>query len=246
MYRVVALMILAMGAASSASSAEVPATLICVTSAEGAVRELEASLRAKIHLPLTVTYGGTAQGQKLLESGEPADIGISTKDTIQQLAAKGLIKVQVDLGLSDVGIAVADQAPTPVLRTAEDFAQLLRATPTLGYTTGASGQHLAKVIEQLGLTEVVKPKSTLVGRSAAKLLLDGKVAAAVQQIGELRADGAKNIAALPEALQMHTIVTIAVMSKAPHPQAAAEMLRMLTSPAAVPVYQRWGLVPLYR
>ena len=245
MYRFAALLILAVGAAP-AWSAEVPASVVCVTSAEGAVRELEASMRAKIRLPLTITYGGTAQGQRLLSEGAPADIGILTKEAIQQLAAKGLIKQQVDLGLSDVGVAVADQAPIPVLQTPEDFAQLLRATPTLGYTTGASGQHLAQVIERLGLTEVMKPKSTLVGRSAAKLLVDGKVALAVQQIGELRAEGAKNVVPLPEALQMHTIVTVAVMSNAPHPQAAVEMLRMLTSPSAVSVYQRWGLVPLYR
>jgi molybdate transport system substrate-binding protein len=246
MRRLAALLILAMGVASSASSADMPATLTCVTSVEGAIRELEAAMRAKVHMPITITSGGSAQGQRRLENGEAADIGILPKEAMQQLAAKGLVKVQVDLALSDVGVAVAADAPTPVLRTAEDFAQLLRATPTLAYTTGASGQHLSQVIEKLGLTEVVKPKATVVGANSARLVLEGKVAAAVQQIGELRLEGARNVVPLPEALQMHTIVTVAVMNNAPHPQAAADMLRVLTSPTAVPVYQRWGVVPLYR
>jgi molybdate transport system substrate-binding protein len=245
MYRFAALLILAIGAAA-ASSAEVPANLVCNTAIQGPVRELEASLHAKLHPPVTIVSGANAQGARRVDSGEPVDVAVLTKESIQQLAAKGLIKVQVDLAMSDVAIALADQAPTPVLRTPDDLVKLLRELPTLGYTTGASGQHMAQVIEQLGLTEVMKPKSTLVGGAAGKLLADGKVAAAVQQVGELRSEGAKNVVFLPEALQMHSIVTVAVMSNAPHPQAAMQMLRMLTSPSAVPVYQRWGLVPLYR
>jgi len=246
MYRFVVLLILATGAASSTLSAEVSASVICNTAIQGPVRELEASLRAKSGLPVTIVSGANAQGQRRVDSGEPVDVVILTKEAIQQMAAKGLIKLQVDLAMSDVGLAVADQAPTPVLQTPEDLAKLLREIPSLGYTTGASGQHMTQVINQLGLTEVMKPKSTLVGGAAGRLLVDGKVAAAVQQMGELRAEGAKNIVPLPEALQMHSIVTVAVMSNAPHPQAAVEMLRVLTSPSAVPVYQRWGLVPLYR
>ena len=246
MYRFTACMILAFGGISSATSAEVSADVVCNTAAQGAVRDLETSMRAKAHLALTISSGANAQGLRRVNEGEAVDIVVLNKETIQQLAAKGLVKLQVDLAMSDVGVAVAEQAPKPVLLTTEDFANLLRAVPTLGYTTGASGQHLAQVIERLGLADVIKPKATLVGGAAGKLLIDGKVAAAVQQIPELRSEGAKNVVPLPEALQMHTILTAAVMSNAPHSQAAVEMLHALTSPAAVPVYQRWGLVPLYR
>jgi molybdate transport system substrate-binding protein len=246
MYRFAALLILAIVAAPSARSAEAPASVVCTTSVEGAVRELEASMRGRIHRPLTIASGGAAQGLRILEGAEPVDIGILPKESVELLAAKGLVRQQVDLAMSDVGVAVAEHAPAPVLRTPEDFAELLRTVPTWGYTTGASGLHLTKVIEQLGLTDVMKPKSTIVGRSAARLVLDGKVAAAVQQMGELRLEGVKNVVPLPEALQMHTILSVAVMKNAPHPPQAVEMLHVLTSPGAVTVYQRWGLVPLYR
>ena len=61
-------------------------------------------------------------------SGEAADIAILTKEAVQQLAAKGYVRSPTDLVLSVIGIAVGDSAPTPVMKTTEDFVAFMKAT----------------------------------------------------------------------------------------------------------------------
>ena len=232
--------------ATPALNAEHRVKIICNSASRGPIEELKPWISTHAHAQLEIQCGSTAEGVERLNRGELADVAILTKEAVQALDKKGMVRTQRDLALSDVGIAIADGAPRPIMNSTEDFSSFLRATPSIGYTTGVSGKHLARIIARLGLDEVMKPKSIVVdGGGAAKLLSSGKVAAAVQQISELRADGARNIVPLPEAVQMHTMLTIAVLNSAPDVDKANAILRALTSVEANPVYQRWGLVPLH-
>jgi molybdate transport system substrate-binding protein len=233
--------------ATPAKNAKNWAKVICNSASRGAIEELKPWISARAHVHLECQCGSTAEGVERLNNGEAADVAVLTKKAVRALARQGMVRTQKDFARSDVGIAIADGAPRPVMKSTEDFSSFLQTTPSIGYTTGASGKHLARIISMLGLDEVMKPKSIVVdGGGAAKLLSSGKVAAAVQQISELRADGAQNIVPLPESVQMHTILTIAVLNGARDANKATEILRALTSTRAIPIYQRWGLVPLYR
>jgi len=147
-----------------------------------------------------------------------------------------------------VGIAVADNAPTPVLKTTEEFVAFLKATPSIAYTSsGVSGLYMTQLIEKFGLTNVLKPKTTLVNEGfSATLLREGKVAAAVQQISELKFAGAKNIVALPDAIQRRTTFTVAVVNGTTRADAAARVVRVLTSSDASTTYKRSGLLPVFK
>jgi ABC-type glycerol-3-phosphate transport system substrate-binding protein len=93
----------------------------------------------------------------------------------------------------------------------------------------------------------MKPKSTLVNDGfSATLLRDGKVAAAVQQVSELKVAGARNIVPLPDALQSRTIFTVAVLNGTTHADAAAKIVRLLTSPDAAVAYKRSGVLPMFK
>ena len=73
------------------------------------------------------------------------------------------MRSSTDLVLSVIGIAVADDAPLPAMKTTEDFVAFMKATPSIAYTVrGVSGLHMAQLIEQLGLADVVKPKAIVV------------------------------------------------------------------------------------
>ena len=70
----------------------------------------------------------------------------------------------INLGsiLSVIGIAVADDAPLPVMKTKEDFVAFMKATPSIAYTVrGVSGVHMAQLIEQLGLVCVERERDAL-------------------------------------------------------------------------------------
>ena len=178
---------------------ETPVRIVATIAVEGAFAEIEPLLPTRSGVPVAVEFATTAALVERLTNGETADIAILTKEAVQQLAAKGHVRSSTDLVLSVIGIAVADDVPLPAMKTTEDFVAFMRATPSIAYTVrGVSGLHMARLIEQLGLAAVVKPKAVVVDGFSGTLLREGKVAAAVQQISELKFTGATNIVPLPD------------------------------------------------
>lgn len=224
-----------------------PVKIVATLAVEGALREIQPLLRARVGVPVDIEFSTTAALVERLAKGEAADVAVLTRDAVARLAANGKSRSSTDLVRSTIGIAVADNAPLPAMRTKEDFVAFMRATPSIAYTVrGVSGLHMARLIEQLGLTQVVPPKATVVDGFAGKPLLEGKVAAAVQQISELRFTGARNIVPLPTELQVDTVFTLVVMNGAASESDAAKVVAALTAPEAAAVYERSGATPLFQ
>jgi molybdate transport system substrate-binding protein len=232
----------------SAVAAEAPVKILATIAVQGAFADIEPLLSPRAGVPVKMGFAQTSSILERLMHGEAADLVILTKQAAESLAAKGRVQSQTDLVAGVIGIAVADNARPPILKTTEDFVAFLKATPSIAYTSsGVSGLHMAQLIEKFGLTNVMKPKTTLVADGfAAPLLRQGKVAAAVQQISELKFGGANNIVPLPDAIQLRTVFTVAVVNGTTRADAAARVLRVLTSPDASAIYQRSGLSPVFK
>jgi molybdate transport system substrate-binding protein len=225
---------------------EAPVKIVATIAVEGAFAELEPLLQARSDVPTEVEFATTAALVERLANGEAADLAVLTQEAVQQLAAKGQVRSSTDLVLSVIGIAVADDAPLPAMKTTDDFVAFMRATPSIAYTVrGVSGLHMAKLIEELALADVVGPKAIVVDGFSGTLLREGKVAAAVQQISELKFTGARNIVPLPDELQVHTIFTVALLKGATSVDSAEKIVRVLTSTEAAAVYERSGASPLF-
>jgi molybdate transport system substrate-binding protein len=217
-----------------------PVKIVATIAVEGALAEIAPVLPARAGVPVEVEFATTAALVERLTNGEAADVVILTKEAVQQLAAQGQVRSSIDLVSSLIGIAVGNDAPLPAMKTTADFVAFMKAIPSIAYTTrGVSGLHMAKLIEQLGLADVVKPKATLVDGFSGTPLREGKVAAAVQQ-------GAKNIVPLPDEIQVQTIFTMAVLNRTTRAEAAGQVVRALTSPETAAVYQRSGATPLFK
>jgi molybdate transport system substrate-binding protein len=230
-----------------AADAQAPSVKIVATIAvEGAFTEIEPSLPERAGVQVELEFATTAALIERLTNGEPADLAVLTKEAVQQLEASGHVRSSTDLVLSMIGIAVADDAQLPAMKTTEDFVAFVKSTPSIAYTLrGVSGVHMARLIEQLDLADVVKPKAIVVDGFAGTPLREGKVAAAVQQVSELRYAGAKNIVPLPDEIQVETIFTVAVLNGTSSADVAAKIVRALTSPEAAAAYQRAGASPLF-
>jgi molybdate transport system substrate-binding protein len=229
-----------------AAGQEAPVKIFATIAVEGAFVEIEPTLSARSGVPAQVEFATTAALVERLTNGETADLAVLTQEAVRRLAAKQPVRSSLDLVLSEIGIAVADDAPLPPMRTTEDFIAFMKATPSIAYTArGVSGLHMAQVIEQLGLAEVMKPKSVVVDGFAGASLREGKVAAAVQQISELKFTGATNIVPLPADIQVQTIFTLAVLNGAASADAAEKVVRVLTSSEAAAAYERSGATPLF-
>jgi molybdate transport system substrate-binding protein len=231
---------------SEAGAADAPVRVVATIAVQGAFAEIAPLLATRSGVPVTIEFATTAALVERLANGEAADLAVLTQEAVGQLAAAGKARSPTDLVLSIIGIAVRDDAELPPMRTVDDFVAFLKATPSIGYTVrGVSGLHMAKLIEQLGLADVVKPKAVVIDGFSGTLLRDGKVAAAVQQISELKFTGASQIVPLPDEIQVRTIFSVGMLSATANAGAAEKVLRVLTSPEAAAAFERSGSTPLF-
>jgi molybdate transport system substrate-binding protein len=230
----------------AAFAAEPPVKIVATIAVQGAFREIEPTLETRSGVPVELEFATTAALVERLKSGDPADLAVLTKDAVLELTAQGRVKASTDLVLSVIGIAVADDAPLPAMKTTADFVAFLRATPSIAYTArGVSGVHMARLIERFELVDIVEPKATIVDGFSGTPLREGKVAAAVQQLSELKFAGATKIVPLPDELQVRTTFTLAELNGSPRAEAAVQVVRALTSPEAAAAYERSGSSPLF-
>jgi molybdate transport system substrate-binding protein len=219
--------------------------ILATIALEGAFTEIEPALSRLAGVPVELEFATTAALVERLTNGETAHLAVLTKEAVQQLEASGHVRSSSDLVRSVIGIAVADDAPLPAMKTKQDFVAFMTATPSIAYTLrGVSGAHMARLIEQLGLSDVMKPKAIVIDGFAGAPLREGKVAAAVQQISELKFTGANNIVPLPDELQVQTVFTLAALRPS-EPAASERIVRALTSPEAAAAYERSGATPLF-
>jgi molybdate transport system substrate-binding protein len=228
-----------------AAAAQQPVKIVATIAVQGALAEIVDTLPVQAGVPVELEFATTAALVERLAGGERADIAVLTKAAVQELAADGRVRSSTDLVASVIGIAVADGAPLPAMRTADDFVAFMKATPSIAYTArGVSGVHMARLLDRFGLAEAVKPKAVVVDGFAGQPLRDGKVAAAVQQISELKFMGAHHIVPLPPELQVETVFTLAEL-RGTAGNAAAAVAHALTSREAAAAYERAGSSPLF-
>jgi len=106
---------------------------------------------------LTIVYASSGAIAKRVADGETADLLVSTPAGIDSLIKSGKVTdgTNTSLASSGMGVAVLKGAPKPDISTPEAFKRALLAAKAVAYTDpasgGASGVHLAKVLERLGI-----------------------------------------------------------------------------------------------
>jgi molybdate transport system substrate-binding protein len=141
---------------------------------------------------LAVSLGPSAQLEKRLGEGEPADVAIVTSAGAKGLISRGTLTAGslVDIARSSIGVAVAKGTPKPDISSAENFKRAMLAAKSIACSKpiggGQSGAHLAKVFEQLGIAEVMAAKAKYGAGGAAGLaglvVLRGEAEIGLQQM----------------------------------------------------------------
>ncbi len=203
---------------------------------------------------LAVGLGPSLVLEKRLLDGETADVAIVTGPGAKELVGHGKIVAGslVDVARSLIGIAVPKGAPRPDLSSAEAFKRSLLAAKSIALSKpvggGASGAHMAKVFEQLGITEAMQAKAKYGAGGAAGLaglvVLRGEADIGIQQMAELIAvSGIDVVGPLPADIQSATMFTAGIPTSASHPEAARVVIDFLTTPAAKSTIKAKGLEP---
>jgi molybdate transport system substrate-binding protein len=204
---------------------------------------------------LNVSLGPSLPLEKRVDEGEVADVAILTAPGAKDLMARGKIVAgsTADIARSYIGIAVPKGAPRPDISSEEGFKRAMLAAKSVALSKpvggGASGVHMAKVFEQLGITAAMVAKAKYGAGGAAGLaglvVLRGEADIGIQQMAELIAvDGIDVVGPLPPDLQMVTTFTGTIPATASHPEAGRALIGYLTTPAAKAVIKAKGLEPV--
>ena len=141
-------------------------------------------------------------------------------------------------------------APKPDISSAEKFKQALLAAKSIGTSNpvggGASGAHIAKVLEKLGIADAVKGKTTFGPGGPAGLignfLVRKEVEIGLQQIPELMAvPGIDIVGPLPDEIQAITVFSAGLSTGAKEEQAGTALIKFLTTPNAKAVLKSKGM-----
>lgn len=226
--------------------------ILTTISLKGLLDELSGTFRQQTGHDLDMTFGPAGTQFDKVRSGTAYDIVIVVPYAIDTMIAEGYVEAgsQQDFTKSISGVAVKAGTPHPTICTVENFKQALLDAKSVGYTNPAtkasSGVHVAKILGELGIADVVNAKTTFgQGGSVAELLITGEIEIALQQISEhLLVEGVEVVGPLPDKIQLEITLASGVHTQVSDRHSAATMINLLTSPDTHPILQRNGLFPL--
>jgi len=191
---------------------------------------------------------GGVDAARRVQAGEAFDLVVLASDAIDRLIGSGHVFAgsRVDLMRSPVAIAVRAGAPRPDVGSEAALRQAVEAARRIGYSTGPSGTHLARLFERWGLADrirdrIVQPPP---GVPVGGLVARGEIELGFQQLSELmHLEGIDVIGTLPPGCDFITIFSAGVCATATQSDAARAMLDFMSSPAADEAKRRHGMEP---
>jgi molybdate transport system substrate-binding protein len=187
--------------------------------------------------------------KKRIAAGESVDVLVATGGAMDAFAAAGKIisATRALLGRSRVGVVVHKDAAAPDVSDTEAFKRALLAATAVVHNDASSGVYIAALLDKLGLRAALGDRVVVVNSGAAIITTvaeRGPGAIGMGQISEIRVMidkgvPAKFVAPLPDAIQNVSTYYAAACSGAP--EAAAALVRELTSDAAKKVFAATGI-----
>jgi molybdate transport system substrate-binding protein len=197
---------------------------------------------------LTEVTDVAAVMKRRIEAGEAFDLAVlvdfQTDDLIK--SGKLLADTRADIMKSGIGVAVRRGAVKPDISTVEAFKRTLLEAKSITYLKeGASTLHLVKVFDRLGITEALKAKTIQpMTESVSEAVAAGEIELGIIVIPNiLSVPGAELVGPIPQELQSWIMFTGAVSAQTPQRDAARDVIKLLTGPAAIPALRAKGMEP---
>lgn len=203
--------------------------------------DLIPSFLARDGVCLERVYEPTAVLRDLVRRGGRPDVFVGVSSALHEMERAGEVRAGSVRGLvrSDVGVAAATSLRRRSLATVSDLRDLLRAADSVAYSaSGASGAIFERVLEDLGLGELVRAKAVIVAKGfTAEAVRDGRAEVAIQQVSELATvPEVEIVGSLPAELGAYVELSAAVGSGADEPELASEFIDHLRAMRHARVY----------
>jgi molybdate transport system substrate-binding protein len=214
------------------------------------VKYLAAKFAGESGHGILVTVANPAVIQQKLAGGETPDIVVAPASVLDSLAKSGTLLAgsRVDLARVGVGVVVREGAPLPKISTVDAVRKMLTGARSIVYPDpaggGQTGAALARMIDRMGLTEIVKPKLTLRQAIAGgvALVADGEAEIGLFNISEiLPVGGVTLVGPLPPELQSYIVFAAAIHARSTSPAPARALIEAMSDPAARAHWKAGGL-----
>ena len=206
--------------------------------AKGLVDALREAFKNRCRLDIAGEFGAVGLMKDQLLAGAPCDVVILTQALVEQLTQGGhaLPGSARALGLVKTGVAVKVTEFSPDVSSPEALKAALRAASGIYFpdpVKATAGIHFFKVLKQLGIDAEVAsrlrpfPNGATAMREMAACREPGLIGCT--QVTEiLYTPNVRLVANLPLEFELATVYTAAVCTLAAHPQAAAELVALLS------------------
>jgi molybdate transport system substrate-binding protein len=230
----------------SAEAAEI--RVLSAGAVRAIVTELAQAFEKETGHKVSLAFGTVGVTRQRL-AAEAADVVIMSDVAIDESIKQDRIVsgTRTDIARTGMGVGVRDGAPTPDISTSDAFKRSLLAAKSVTYVDPAqgatSGIHFAAILQTFGITDAMKPKTTLVpGGYPAELVAKGEVEMVVHQISEIvPVKGVTLVGPLPKDVQKVTVYSAGIATKAAAPDVARAFVTFLTTPSVKPKFAAAGL-----
>jgi molybdate transport system substrate-binding protein len=200
---------------------------------------------------LVINYAPAPAVKEKIAAGDNTDVAIALRPQMEELRKQGKLKSVDNVGRSFIGVAVRSGAPKPDISSLDALKRALLAAKSITYSDppkgGIAGVYTAGLIERLGLTEQLKAKTKLVapgGGPLVEAVVSGEAEIAIDQLVSIvNKPGIDVVGTLPKEANVDIVMAAGVASGSTQPDAAAALIKFLTSPAAAPVIKARGMEP---
>ena len=224
-------------------------TILTNQGATPGVRELAAAFSRTSGHKVTVIQEEGAALERRITTG-PADLVTGNPPAIEALVKSGKVVAGTvtPFVLAGLGLSVRAGVPKPDIGTVDAYKAALLAAKSIGYSRGCSGTNIAEGIEQLGLTEQLKAKTTYTtGGPVAEFLARGDFDLGIQQTNIMvGVPGTEYVGPLPGFLNKPCPSSVALLTVSREPDAARAMITFMISPEAAPLLRKTYVEPARR
>ena len=228
-----------------ANAAEIK--VLCSNGIKAVVEDLVPEFERTTSHKLVVTYGLAAALKRQIDAGEPFDVAILTPQAIDDVIKSGKVTAASRTPIARVGLAIAIRsgARKTDIGTTDAFKRALLNAKSIVYAReGASGVAFTALIQRLGITEELKPKSkaTTTGEEVSESVVRGESEFGVLPVSEIvPVKGLEVMAPFPADVQSYIVMVAGANSSATQSAAAKDLITFLTSPAALPAIKKNGM-----
>src|ERR1035437_8461704 len=236
--------------ADVAKAAEVK--VLAAVAVKGVLSALVTGFERTMGHKLTIAYATAGVLRDRINAGEAFDMAILPRPFMDPLTQGAIAPASATVfARSLVSVGVRAGAPKPDISTAEAFKRTMLAAKSISYADpaqgGGSGINTASVIERLGITEEMKPKTKLVpGPESVDLVAKGEAEIAIVNTTIiLSKPGVELVGPLPKELQNTTdfVLFVGVGASAKEPDAAKALIQYFQAPDAARIIKAKGMEP---